>query len=428
MIRIQDKAKCCGCEACVQACPKHCISFEQDSEGFRYPLADETLCINCGICENVCPVLNTDEVRVPLSSYASINENEEERLKSSSGGVFILLAKRLISEGGVVFGAKFDEQWNVVHAYSENEEGLSVFMGSKYVQSRIGNTYTLVKEFLNAGRQVLFSGTPCQISGLRKFLRKNYDNLLTVDVICHGVPSPMVWQDYLKEVKEEVCKGENSVSLSSAHFISEKDTLSSRENLEIKSISFRDKRLSWKKFSFVLSLADGKNNSVLYSHIHNEDPFFLGFNNYNLYLRQSCYKCPVRDLRSGSDITLADFWGIESLIPELDDDKGVSVIMVNTEKGQRLIKSLGLRLYKVKYCDIETRNTSVHINSVIPRISISDFLRYRKCHPNKRACYFFDKKHTVREKVAILGHPSLYTKIRHLIGRIYRKLLKLKYK
>lgn len=428
MIKIEDKNNCCGCEACVQVCPKQCISFDEDSEGFRYPLVNDAICINCGLCEKVCPVLNADEARKPLSSYASINENEEERLKSSSGGIFILLARHIVSEGGVVFGAKFDEQWNVVHAYSENEMGLSVFMGSKYVQSRIGNCYSQVKEFLNSGRQVLFSGTPCQISGLRKFLRKNYYNLLTVDVICHGVPSPIVWQDYLREIKENARKGENTASLTPKHTLSESDKITRCGSVEIESIAFRDKKLGWKKFSFALNLSmfsdNGKKNSVLFSHIHDKDPYFLGFNNYNLYLRPSCYQCPVRDLRSGSDITLADFWGIGSLLPHLDDDKGVSVIMVNTEKGQRITKQLGLRLFEVKYNDIESRNTSVHISSVLPRRDIFDVLRYRKCLQNKREYYYYDNVHTVSEKVAILGQPSMYARIRHLLGRIYRKLFK----
>ncbi len=428
MIRITDKVKCCGCEACVQACPKQCICFNQDSEGFRYPKVDETICIQCGLCEKVCPVLNTDESRKPLSSYAAINDNEEERLKSSSGGIFILLAKHIISEGGVVFGAKFDEQWNVVHAYSENEAGLLAFMGSKYVQSRIGKTYSQARGFLKKGRQVLYSGTPCQIAGLRKFLRKDYENLLTIDVICHGVPSPMVWQEYIREIKENAREGENTVSLSPNLPISEGDTLLGHNDVRIEGIAFRDKRLGWKKFSFALTLAeataDGKKNSVSLSHIHDKDPYFLGFNNYNLYLRPSCYQCPVRDLRSGSDVTLADFWGIETLLPELDDDKGVSVIMANTEKGKKIISQLGLQLHNVKYTDIESRNSSVHISSPLLRRSIYDILKYRKFFPNKREYYFFDKAHSVSEKVAILGNPSLYARIRQLIGRIYRKLFK----
>lgn len=428
MIRILDKVKCCGCEACVQVCPKHCIAFEQDSEGFRYPLVDETKCIDCGLCEKVCPVLNINEARKPLSSYAALNENEEERLKSSSGGIFILLAKRTIAEGGVVFGAKFDEHWNVVHAFAENETDLIAFMGSKYVQSRIGDTFFQAKNYLNGGRRVLYSGTPCQIAGLKKFLRKEYDNLLTVDVICHGVPSPSVWQHYLEEIKQNARKGENSVSPPLKPLVSGCDTLIGKNSVTIESISFRDKRLGWKKYSFALTLAkataDGKPNIVSLSHIHKEDPYFLGFNNYNLYLRPSCYRCPVRDLRSGSDITLADFWGIETLLPELNDDKGVSVVMTNTVKGQQSIDLLRLRLYNVKYSDIVTRNTSIHFSSVVPRRAISDVLRYRKFLPNKRDYYYYDNVHTVCEKVAILGRPSIYTMVRRLIGRIFRRLFK----
>ena len=413
----------------MQVCPKHCISFDQDSEGFRYPLVDETKCIHCGLCEKVCSVLNTDEAREPLSSYAAINENESERLNSSSGGMFIILAKHTIAQGGVVFGAKFDEQWNVVHAYSENEVGLSAFMGSKYVQSRIGETYTQAKEFLNVGRQVLFSGTPCQIAGLRKYLRKDYDNLITVDVICHGVPSPMVWQEYLREIKESARKGENTVSLSPNHSFSERDTLSGREDVRIESIAFRDKKLGWKKYSFAFTLAeataDGKKNSVSLSHIHNKDPYFLGFNNYNLYLRPSCYHCHVRDLRSGSDITLADFWGIDTLMSELDDDKGISVIMANTDKGLSLATKVGVHLHDVRYADIVSRNSSVREKSTPPPIwGISDILRYRKWLPNKRDYYFYDNSHTVSEKVKLLGRSPIRVRLRHLLGRIYRKIFK----
>ena len=170
MIEILDKHNCCGCEACVQICPKQCISFNEDAEGFRYPMVDKRICIDCGLCEKVCPILNKTEERKPLKVYAAKNRDEEELLASSSGGLFILFAKEILCQGGVVFGAKFDENWNVVHAYAETEKDLKAFMGSKYVQSRIGNTYREAKDFLEAGRQVLFSGTSCQAAGLKRFL------------------------------------------------------------------------------------------------------------------------------------------------------------------------------------------------------------------------------------------------------------------
>lgn len=429
MIKITDKQNCCGCEACVQACPKQCINFEQDNEGFRYPKVDETLCIDCGLCEKVCPVLNTGTAREPLASYAAINDNETERLKSSSGGVFILLARQIISEGGVVFGAKFDEQWNVIHSYSDNGEGLAAFMGSKYVQSRIGNTYSQAKVFLKAGRKVLFSGTPCQIAGLRKYLRKEYDNLLTVDVICHGVPSPAVWRQYLEEIKKDARQGENSVSLSPMPQVSERDTLNSVDEVAIECISFRDKRLGWKKYSFALTLAeaaaDGKQNTVSLSHIHREEPYFIGFNDWSLYLRPICYSCPFRELRSGSDLTLADFWGIETLKLEMDDNKGVSVILANTPKGRDIVQELHLQKNEVDYPDVVKRNKAVVCSFPQAPRSFFDVIRYQKDFKTKREYFFYDQKHTVAEKVRILCRRRLRDRFMNLFKRIITRIYKL---
>lgn len=174
MIDIKDKTKCCGCEACVQICPRQCIDLKVDIEGFLYPTVNLKTCINCGLCEKTCPVINKRDIRLPMACYAAVNPEESERLNSSSGGVFILLAKQIISEGGIVFGACFDDNWNVVHHYSKTMDGLYPFMGSKYVQSHISESYVRVREFLNKGIKVLFSGTPCQNAGLLRFLHKKY--------------------------------------------------------------------------------------------------------------------------------------------------------------------------------------------------------------------------------------------------------------
>lgn len=202
MISIQDKDKCCGCAACVQVCPKQCFSFEEDKEGFRYPVADRIKCIDCGLCEKVCPVINQYEATNPIKVYAAINKDEVIRMQSSSGGIFTLLAEKVIREGGVVFGAAFDENWEVQHTYVETIKDLAKLRTSKYVQSRMEDNYQRAKAFLKQGRKVMFTGTSCQIAGLKHFLRKDYDNLLAVDVICHGVPSPMVWRDYLLEIQK----------------------------------------------------------------------------------------------------------------------------------------------------------------------------------------------------------------------------------
>lgn len=324
MIRIIEKEKCCGCYACVQKCPKSCIAMQEDKEGFLYPHVDMDLCIDCGLCEKVCPVINQNESRKPLKVYAAKNNNEEIRKQSSSGGIFTLLAEKVIQEGGVVFGARFDDHWEVQHDYTETVEGLSAFRGSKYVQSRIEENFLKAENFLKEGRKVLFSGTPCQIAGLKRFLRKEYPNLLTVDFICHGVPSPEVWRRYLKETVARMCD-KNSVSTAPI----------SKENAHIESISFRDKCAGWKKYSFALSLSatdrSGVKNTVSLNEIFTQNAFMKGFLA-DLYLRPSCYACRSKSGKSGSDITIGDLWGASSLIGNEDDDRGISLVLIHNAK------------------------------------------------------------------------------------------------
>ena len=314
MLQLTDKQDCCGCHACASVCARHSINMQEDNEGFLYPVVDASTCSDCGLCEKVCPVINQDEPRKPLKVYAAKNRNEEVRIMSSSGGIFTPLAETVIRDGGVVFGAKFDKDWNVVHAWTDTIEGIANFRGSKYVQSTIGNTYREAREFLKQGRKVLFSGTPCQIAGLKKFLRKEYDNLLTVDVVCHGVPSLLVWREYLKEIS----KGK-----------------------EILKIDFRDKKIGWKNYRVVV-----KGNDDIVDQPFNENIFMKGFLR-NLYLRPSCYACTARSGKSGSDISIADFWGVQNYYPEFDDDKGIGLVLVNTEKGR-------ISYGQLNACSIET--------------------------------------------------------------------------
>lgn len=200
MIHITDKKNCCGCSACVQRCPKQCIRLEEDTEGFLYPKVDEETCIKCGLCEKVCPILNQAD-KLPVQEVLAVkNPDDEERMNSSSGGVFLPLAREVINQGGVVFGAVYDESWEVRHVYAEKIEDVYPMMGSKYLQSKIENSFKDAERFLKQGREVLFVGSPCQIAGLRTYLRnKQYPNLLAVDFLCHGVPSPGVWRRYLAE-------------------------------------------------------------------------------------------------------------------------------------------------------------------------------------------------------------------------------------
>lgn len=312
MIKISAKEQCCGCSACLHICPKHCILFKEDKEGFLYPTVDDSLCIDCGLCEKVCPVINQDEERLPLKVYAAKHPDESIRLKSSSGGIFTFLAEQVIDEGGVVFGARFNEKWEVIHDYAETKDGLAPFRGSKYVQSFIGDSYKQVEMFLKAGRKVMFTGTPCQIAGLKKYLRREYDNLLTVDFVCHGVPSPKVWRMYLQE---EITRHRRV-----------------DENTILTGINFRDKSTGWSKFSFVLSfstVSTEEKRDIIMSSVFTENDYMEVFLS-NLSLRPSCFSCPAKSGKSGADVTIGDFWGIETSLPEYDDN-GISLILVNKD-------------------------------------------------------------------------------------------------
>lgn len=311
MINIQDKYKCCGCAACVQKCPKQCISLKEDTEGFLYPYVNADECIDCELCEKVCQSYNSLEPQTPISVFAAINNDEVIREKSSSGGIFYMLAKETIEDGGVVFGVRFDTDWQVVYDYTEDLIGVEKFLGSKYIQARCETAYKDTERFLNLGRRVLFSGTPCVIAGLFLFLRKKYDNLITVDFACHGVPSPKVWRLYLSEL-----------------MVSGKKT--------ILNINFRNKDDGWKKFNFNFSY-NIDNETVSLKSFHRANHYMRAFLS-ELTLRPSCYNCIAKGGRSQSDITIADFWGVNVEMPEMDDDKGTSILVINTEKGSNSIR------------------------------------------------------------------------------------------
>lgn len=408
MIIVDRKEHCCGCRACVQICPRKCISFVTDNEGFGYPEVDTEKCIDCHLCEKVCPVINQSDSKKPLNVYAAINENEEIRLKSSSGGVFSALADSVLEKNGVVFGACFNEKWEVVHDYTEDKEGLEKFRGSKYVQSEIGDTYSKAEEFLENGRLVLFSGTPCQIAGLRKFLRKDYDNLLAVDVICHGVPSPMVFEKYLQEEKQKVAVGDgkNSVSSRPIHYVAGNDVQNEKvEPLQIQHIDFRNKRTGWKKFSFALdfakAMADGEKNTVSLTYVFNENPYMKGFLR-NLYLRPSCYHCPAKNFTSGSDITLGDLWGADIIVPEMDDDKGLSAVLINSIKG------------KLYFDQLLLNKTSVDLSSIVQYNSMI-FTSVKE--PEGRSSFFKEKDLLVHDRI------EKYTRERQRKSRVFNRIV-----
>ena len=307
MKEIVKKNKCCGCYGCMNICPKNAIEMREDAKGFKYPSIDQHKCIDCGLCKKICPILNNKETKNDIEAYACYNINNDERINSSSGGIFVLLAKEIIKRKGVIFGAKFDKNYNTIHSSTTKENELIDFMGSKYMQSIIGNTYKEIKELLDKDIYVLFTGTPCQVEGLKSYLKKEYKKLYTQDIICHGVPSPKVWRKYI-----EFQKIQNG-------------------NI-IKKIQFRNKDKGWTDFNSKIEF-----DNSLYCKSHKDDLFMKTFLN-NLCLRESCYNCSFKKKNRVSDITLADYWGINKFHPDMNDDKGTSLVIVNSTKGKELFE------------------------------------------------------------------------------------------
>ena len=309
MIEVNDKRDCSGCTACASICPVKCIEMKSDEEGFVYPVVDKSRCINCGLCEKTCPIINRKaDAKIEPRAYACINNNLAVRMNSSSGGVFSLLAEYILQNDGVVFGASFDEKFVVRHTFVEREEDLNKLRVSKYVQSDMGEMFKKAKEFLDADRKVLFTGTACQIAGLKSFLKRDYENLFTQDLICHGVPSPLVWKKYLELKGFEDCE----------------------------SISFRKKLENKKRGVFY---AKFKNGEEYVKSPYPSEPMTRIFL-LNKCLRPSCHACVFKTITRQSDVTLADFWGINSVLPEINDKKGVSLVLIQSEKGQKLFDEI----------------------------------------------------------------------------------------
>lgn len=310
MIALQDKSKCTGCTACAAACPLDCISMKVEWGGFLYPEINRSRCISCGKCEQVCPVEHIADVdRTTAPKAYGIQANDLDlRLNSSSGGVFSLLAEKVLNRGGAVFGAAMRADCkSVYHAMAEAEVELAPLRGSKYLQSDLEVTFRRVKEELGT-RPVLFTGTPCQVDGLKSYLGQTYENLLTVEVICHGVTAPELWKKYV-------------------------EYLSSKSGGEIIKAEFRHKKCGWHIFG---SRLENSNRKVLYSTLR-KDPYMRIFLR-DLCLRPSCYQCSSKGLNRAADLTIGDFWGVGNVAPELDDDRGTSLVLVHTGKGQTALE------------------------------------------------------------------------------------------
>ena len=304
-LETHNKKDCNGCGICTIGCPVNAIKMIEDDEGFYYPVIDESKCIKCNKCKNICSNYNNSDGFG--KAFMAINNNKEELKNSSSGGMFYILAKYVIQKNGVVFGVEYGQDLKVQHNYYENLEDCKKFQGSKYLRSDIGDSYEKVKEFLKQDRWVLFTGTPCQCNALKVFLKENYEKLILCEIICHANPSPKVFKKYIDELEK------------------------SRQN-KVVNIFFRSKDTGWRNQIPVIKYKNGD--------IEKENTYFLAFVN-ELLGRPSCHSCQFSSTNRISDFTIGDFWGVEKVIPDIvDDDTGISLITVNTEKGMKIFEKI----------------------------------------------------------------------------------------
>jgi NAD-dependent dihydropyrimidine dehydrogenase PreA subunit len=363
MIEVKDKKDCCGCWACADACPTHCITMVEDKEGFRYPQVDKSACIGCGLCEKVCPVINVKpEVIKPQKAFVTQHKDEKILRESTSGGAFSAIAAWVINKGGVVFGAAFDKNFEVHHQYVETVEDLRIFRNSKYVQSRIENTFTKAREFLNSGRLVLFSGTPCQLEGLLRYLRKPYENFIAVDIMCHSVTSPGMFRSYVDLKKKEL----------------KTDSLDN--------VIFRDKTPYGYKYSQMSIYGNGNR---LYHEGIDTDVYLRSFFS-DANVRPSCYDCKFKKRYRETDFTLWDCFDVFKFSKELDNDKGVSRVLVHTGNAEKIWRELAcLKCVEIDADkaveDVREMTHSIAINRnrnrFFDEINIGHVAAWNKCYP-----------------------------------------------
>ena len=302
-IELVSTDRCYGCRACAETCPKQCIEMRENAEGFFYPHLDADACIRCGKCAAVCPALHPAAHPYAPRAFAVVNQNDAVRRSASSGGVFFALAQAILRQGGVVFGVQFDERFSARYAAAQTEEEARTFCRSKYLQSDINICLPEAKAYLEKNLPVLFTGTACHVAGLKQFLGKEYDNLYTVDLICSGVSSPALWKKYLHSFRQGLPRD----------------------------VSFRDKSSGWSKFSVRIEF-----EKQTYLRPHREDPYMQMFLD-GFTLRECCYHCGFRKQNIAADLTIADFWGIDKVMPELNDDQGISLVLAHSDKGNTLL-------------------------------------------------------------------------------------------
>lgn len=381
--------KCCGCYACYNACPQRCIKMSYRNDGFVYPIIDIDKCISCNLCIKKCPVLNRPGEYKEKQAYAAYNQ-VSDRISNSSGGIYAALAESIIDNKGIVYGAAFDEGFqSTSHIRACDADTLKKTYTSKYMQSHIKDIYTQVKNDLRAEKRVLFSGTPCQVAGLRSYLGEEYENLICVDFICHGVPSEKIWKLYT-------------------------DSIMSKYHSNIDEANFRYKEKGWNP-TLLLLLLLGDNKIV---ENQTDNIYYQGFLS-DLCLRKSCYECSFKSINGYSDITLADFWGIDGICPELNDNKGTNLVILNSLKEKSLFSEIEnkIRKQEVDYIKSISKNPA--------RIRSADRNFRREAYferVNAENLYELTIKYTTQNLDVWLY--KFYLKVYRKMNRLFKKVLK----
>ena len=343
-MKICEDELCTGCCACLNICPKAAISMVEDNFGFNHPYIDNNICIDCGLCQKVCPIHNKPQKRKELITFAAISKDVNIYKSSTSGGIATTLSQYIISTGGVVYGVAFDDKFNLKHKRVDNIKDIPTLQGSKYVQSDKHSIFCMVQKDLKEGKEVLFTGTPCEVAGLKKYLRKEYDNLYTLDLICHGVPSSELLNAFLKG----------------------KEKLYSSQITELK---FREKAYGWRNQELYIKFENGR---IYHAPIWVDNFYRLFTNNY--ILRDSCYSCKFSSMERQGDITIGDFWNIKNANETFEDKLGVSSVIINSEKGKKIFETVKNE-FDIIECSLNDINQK-NLNSPSPKpVHYEDFQR-----------------------------------------------------
>ena len=377
MKEILERKKCTGCTSCMNICPKNAISMKCDNEGFKYPVIDQKKCINCGLCKNTCPVLNTNTNKTLKNCFVAYTKDDRYKSNSSSGGIFPIIATKIINDNGIVIGAAFDKNKKLRHIAITNEIELERLKGSKYLQSDLDNIFSYIKKNID-NKKILFVGTPCQVAGLKSFLKKEYDNLICIDLFCHGVPSPKLFKKYVNELEKD-----NSDRLVD--------------------YNFRDKTTGWDSYSNTAKFCNSTITELQKNNYYMK--LFLS----DVALRESCFNCNFKIGNKYSDITLGDFWGVTKYYPDMYSKNGVSAIIVNTEKGERILDLIKSEL-KYKNCKLDEI------------IVGNPMIKFSTNRPNERDLFFekIDERSIAELVKKYVPKVSFISKLKNILIRLLR--------